>query len=184
MVLAGWHDPAEVLEHAGPTVLRACLADAQSLARHLLAERLNHLDSTSEAVLDCAAIIAAQPPHTWLEQIDYVTTRTNCGPGIVQQAVADAARRWTIDPLGEGQGQISNLGSVRARLQRAAQAPLSSDGQPDLVSTTAASATRRLHSRQSREPNSDGKTAVAVTTKHELVRSIDSRLTADTRNCP
>ncbi len=179
-------DPAEVLEHAGPTVLRACLDDAQPLARHLLDERLNHLDATPQAVLDCAAVIAAQPPHTWLEQIDCVTARTNPGPGIVQQAVTDAARRWTLDPLGEGQGQISNLESVRARLQRAAQAPLSSDGQADLVSRTAAAATRRLHSGQSRGPNSDGQTAPAVTTTHELqpldvwrelVRSIDSRLT-------
>jgi hypothetical protein len=137
-------------------------------------------------VLDCAAIIAAQPPHTWLEQIDYVTTRTNPGPGIVQQAVTDAARRWTIDPLGEAQDQISNLERVRARLQRAAQVPLSSDGQADLVSTAAAATTQRLHTGQSTELNSDHETAAAGTTTQkpppldvwrELVRSIDSRLT-------
>ena len=102
------------------------------------------------------------------------------------QAVADAARRWTLDPLGEAQGQISNLASVRARLQRAAQAPLSSDGQADLVSIAAAAATWRLHRGQSRELNSDGETAATGTTTQELrplevwrelVRSIDSRLT-------
>ena len=51
LAMPGGQDPAEVLEHAGPTVLRACLNDAQPLARHLLDERLNHLRATPQAVL-------------------------------------------------------------------------------------------------------------------------------------
>ena len=177
-------DPAEVLQHAGQTVLHSCLNDAAPLARHLLDERLNHLDEGSMVLPECAAVIAAQPSDTWVEQIDYVTARTNPGPGVVQQAIADAAQLWTLDPLGEAQGQISNRATVRARLQRAAQAPLSSDGQGDLVSAAAAAATQRLHGGQLGEPNSSG-TAADTTTQElpplevwrERVRSIDSRLT-------
>jgi len=183
----GGQDPAEVFEHAGPTVLRARLNDTAPLARQLLDERLNHLGEESQALLERAAVIAAQPPHTWMEQIEYVAELTNPGPGIVEQAVADAARRWTLDSIGEAQGQIGNLATVRARLHRAAQAHLSSDGQADLVSTAASAAERRLHSGQSRKPKSNGKTASTSTTTQELpplevwremVRSIDSRLTA------
>jgi DNA primase catalytic core len=183
----GGQDPAEVFEHTGPTALKACLNYAQPLAKHLLDERLNHLGEELQVLPECAAVIAAQPPHTWVEQIDYVTTRTNPGYGIVQQAVTDAAQRWTLNPLGEAQSQVSNLATVRARLQRAAQAPLSDDGQANLVSTAADAETQRLHGGQSGKPNSNGATAAAGTTTQQLppieawrqlAHTIDSRLTA------
>jgi len=124
-----------------------------------------------------------------MEQIDYITARTNPGPGVVHQAVADAARRWTLDPRGEAQGQISNLATVRARLQRAAQGPLSEDGQSDLLSTAAAAAMRRLHTGQSESLTAGGTTALegkGTTTQElpplevwrQLANSLDSRLTA------
>jgi len=182
----GGQDPAEVLEHDGPTALKACLNDAQPLARDLLDERLAHLGEELQ-VLPVCAVIAAQPPHTWVEQIDYVKARTNPEGGVVHRAVADAAQRWTLDPLGEAQHQIGELAAVRARLQRAAQAPLSDDGQADLVSAAAAATKPRLHSGQSREPNSNSATRTAGTTTQELppieawrqlAHTIDSRLTA------
>ena len=185
----GGQDPAEVLEHDGPTALLACLGDAQPMAWHLLDERLNHLGEESQVLPECAAVIAAQPPNTWMEQIDYVTVRTNPGPGVVHQAVAEAARRWTLDPRGEAQGQISNLATVRARLQRAAQRPLSEDGQSDLLSTAAAVAMRRLHTGQSEALTAGGTTALEgkgtatqelppLEVWRQLANSLDSRLTA------
>ena len=169
-------DPAEVLEHSGPTALGACLHDTFSLARHLLDERLGNLNRSPQTTDACAAIIAAQPPHTWAEQIEYVTARTNLVQGVVQQAVAGAAQRWTLDPLGAAQHQIGDLSAVRARLQQA-----------DLVLTADGAAKRRLHSGQrSEEPKPNGATALGAKTTNELARleacrqlahSIDSRLT-------
>ncbi|MDQ1538431.1 MAG: hypothetical protein QOE58_2824 [Actinomycetota bacterium] len=186
MAIWDGQDPAEILELAGPEALQARLNNAAPLARHLLDERLNHLTGAPQLLPDCAAVIAAQPPHTWVQQIEYLTARTIPGPGVVRQEVANAAQRWTIDPLVEAQGQISHIASVRARLQRAAQAPLSSDRQAELLSNAAAAATRRLHSGQSGELNSNHATAAAGTTTQELpplevwrelIRGIDSRVT-------
>ena len=188
LAMPGGQDPADVLEHAGPKVLRACLNDAQPLARYLLDQALNHLSEDPEVLPECATIIASQPPPTWMEQIDYVTARTNPGQGAVQLAVADAARRWTLDPLGEAQDQISKLAAVRARLRRAAQTHPSDNGQADLVSTAAAATTRRLHSGPSGHSKSNGATPIpgTITTQlppledwRQLANTIDSRLTAD-----
>ncbi len=188
LLLPAGEDPAEVLQNGGPTVLRACLDDALPLATHLLDERRNHLSTTTQGMGDCAAVIAAQPPHTWADQIDYATTSINTGQAAIERAVADAAQRWTLDPLGGAQAQISDLSAVRTRLHRAAQVPLSDEGQAELVSTATAAAARRLRSMQSGEPNSNGAPRSAGTTTQEppplqawqqLARSIDSRLTDD-----
>ena len=120
LCLAGGQDPAEVLQLGGPTALRDALADAEPLGWHLLDERLDHLGGTAQMLGGCAAIIAAQPPAAWMEQIDHAAGRTRPAPGTLQQAVADAAQRWTLDPLGRAQAQIGDLSAVRARRQRAA----------------------------------------------------------------
>jgi DNA primase catalytic core len=129
--MAGGQDPAEVLQLAGPTALRDALADAQSLGRHLLDERLDHLDGEAQMLGGCAAIIAAQHPRTWMEQIDHAAGRASPAPGTLQQAVADAAQRWTLDPLGSAHAQIGDLSAVRARLQRAAEIRRRADDQFD-----------------------------------------------------
>jgi hypothetical protein len=158
-------------------VLRACLTDAQPLARHLLDERLGNLSLTPRVIDACAAIIAAQPPHSWMEHIEYATARINPRQDAMQQAVADAAQRWTLDPLDAAKHQIGDLSAVRARLQLA-----------DLVLVADVAAKRRLHSgQQSGEPNSNGATAFGAKPTRELpplqawrqlAHSIDSRLTA------
>jgi DNA primase catalytic core len=142
LAMAGGQDPAEVLELGGPTALRAALADAQPLARHLLDERLNHLGEDPQVLAECAAIIAAQPPHTWLEQIDYAAARSNPGRGSFREAVADAARRWTLDPPGNAQAQIGDLSSVQTRLQQGAR--LWPDGTADLDPAAGVATRRRL----------------------------------------
>ena len=179
-------DPAAVLQHAGPATLRACLHDAQPLARLLLDERLAHLGDELQVLSDCAAVVAAAPPHTWMEQIEYLATRTNHEPGVVHQVVADVAQRWTLDPLGGAQRQIGDLAAVRARLQRGAPAPPSGDRQSDLVLAAEITARGRGDSGQSGAPNSHGATAVGGRTTHlpllepwrQLAHTIDSRLTA------
>jgi DNA primase catalytic core len=187
LALPPGQDPADVLEHAGPKALRACLNDAQPMATHLLDQRLNHISEDQEFLLECATIIASQPPPTWMEQIDYVTLRTNPAQGAVQQAVADAATRWTLDPLTGAQRQIADLAAVRARLQRRAQAPLSADGQSNVISAAATAAQQRLHTGQPGEPDSNGAKASAgpntqeprpVEAWHQLAHNIDARLTA------
>jgi DNA primase catalytic core len=163
-------DPAGVLQHAGPTVLWAALIDAQPLARLLLQERLTHAREQLQGLYDCATVIAAQPPHTWMEEVEFVAARSNHRPDVVRKAVADAAQRWTLDPLGRAQEQIGELAAVRSRLQRAAHAPRSAD-------------------RQSGEPDNsnDARPPAGTTTKgplppqawRELADSIDPRFTAD-----
>ena len=133
LAMAAGRDPAEVLQVGGPTALRAALQEAQPLGRHLLDERLNHGGDTAQMLGDCAAIIAAAPPHTWMEQIDHAAALMDPAPGTLQQAVACAAARWTTDPLGSAQAQIGDLTAVRDRLQRAATMPLRRGEQPDLL---------------------------------------------------
>jgi DNA primase catalytic core len=132
VLLPDGQDPAAVLQQGGPGVLRAYLDQAQPLARQLLDERLNHLGDSAQLVPQCAAIIAAQTPPTWAEHIDYAAARTSSGRGFLQQAVAGAARAWTLDPLAAAQTQIGNLSAVRTRLQQCAQLGLSTDGTPEL----------------------------------------------------
>ena len=151
LAMAGGQDPAEVLERGGPTALRAALEDAQPLARHLLDERLNHLGDNPQVLAECAAIIAAQPPHTWMEQIGYAAGRTNPGCGSLREAVADAAQRWTLDPLGNAQAQIGDLSSVQTRLRQGER--LWADGTADLDLATSVAAKGRLQRGQSMGTN-------------------------------
>ena len=132
VLLPQGQDPAAVLQRRGAGALRAALEGAQPLARQLLDERLTHLGDNPDLAAECAAIIAAQPPHTWAEQIDYAGARTRSGRGCLQQEVAGAARRWTLDPLGSAQTQIGDLSEVRTRLQHAAGRGTSAEGTCDV----------------------------------------------------
>jgi hypothetical protein len=181
-------DPAAVLQHAGPAVLWAALCDTQPLARLLLGERLTHPGQEPQVLSEVAAVIAAQPPHSWMEQIEFVTARTNLGPEVVQHAVADAAQRWTLDPLRSAQDQIGELAAVRARQLRGAPAPPSADRDFDLALVAGVAAKGRPHSGQPGEPTSCEQTmpAAGTTTRQlppleawrQLAHSLDSRLTA------
>jgi len=185
VLLPDGQDPASVLQQSGPGVLRACLDQAQPLARQLLDERLNHLGDNAQVVPECAAIIAAQPPHTWAEQIDYAAARTSSGRGFLQQAVAGAARRWTLGPLGAAQTQIGDLWAVRARLQHGAQLGVSTDG-TDLNLAAGRPAGAGRQNGQHRGTNSYGATASSTTTPQlpqvdpwlQLANSINPALTA------
>jgi DNA primase catalytic core len=153
VLLPHGQDPAEVLARGGPMALRACLQDAHPLARHLLDERRNHLGEGPQLLAECAAIIAAAPPHTWVEQIDYAGAGTNFGPGALRAAVAGAARRWTLDPLGSAQAQIGDLWLVRTRLQRAGEIPLPADGPSELIWGADLAAKPLPHRTQSGQPD-------------------------------
>jgi DNA primase catalytic core len=191
VLLPHGQDPAEVLARGGPMALRACLQDAHPLARHLLDERRNHLGEGPQLLAECAAIIAAAPPYTWVEQIDYAGAGTNFGPGALRAAVAGAARRWTLDPLGSAQAQIGDLRLVRTRLQRAGEIPLPADGPSEPVWGADLAAKPLLHRTQSGQPDLDGATASVdsatqepsplesspLESWRELAHSIDPRLT-------
>ena len=181
-------DPAAVLQHAGPAGLRAALIDAQPLALLLLDERLTRPGEELRVLADCAVVIAAQPPHTWMEQIEYLSARTNHGPALVYQGVADAAARWTLDPLGGAGEQIGELAGIRARLQRGARAPRPGDLLSGLGSTAQVADPARPDSGRSQAANSSSKTGPAPGAKtaqpwprrgwRQLAHSIDARLTA------
>ena len=162
--MAGGHDPAEILELGGPTALRAALDSAPPMAWHLLDDRLSHLGGGGQVIRECAAIIAAQPPHTWVEQVDHAAARTGGGRGALREAVAGAAARWTLAPLGSAQAQIGDLSAVRARQQPAAQMALPAGEACDLVLGTDLAATRGLHGRHL-EPGSKGAPAARSATK-------------------
>jgi len=169
-------------------VLRACLHDAHPLGRHLLDERLGNIGQDPGLLPQCAAIIAAQPPGEWVEQIDYAATRTGAGQDAIQEAVADAAQRWTLDPLGRAQAQIGNLSGVRARRQGAAQTRPATGKAADFVVAEDVATTQGLHgAKQPGQPGPNGSSARADTQAQELsppqrwrqlAASIDSRLTA------
>ena len=201
VLLPHGQDPAEVLARGGPMALRACLQDAHPLARHLLDERRNHLGQGPQLLAECAAIIAAAPPHTWVEQIDYAGAGTNFGPGALRAAVAGAARRWTLDPLGSAQAQIGDLRLVRTRLQRAGEIRLPAAGPSELVWGADLAAKALPDRTQSGQPDLDGATgSVGSATQEtqepsplkssplksssleswrEMAHSIDPRLTSD-----
>jgi hypothetical protein len=166
-------------------VLATALIDTQPLARLLLDERLTSPGVELQVLSECAVVIAAQPPHTWMEQIEYLSERTNHRPGVVQQAVADAAQRWTLDPLGGAQAQIGELARVRARSQPDAGAPPSDDRQVDLVRSADVAARARPFSPHSGGPHVVGAAAGGTTGTEPpqawrlLAQSIDSRLTAE-----
>ena len=164
VLLAEGQDPAAVLQHDGPEVLRCALDEAQPLARVLLDERLSHQRDNPQAVPECADVIAAQPPRTWAEQIDYAAARTTSGAPMVQQAVAAAAPRWTLDPLSCAESQIGNLASVRTRLQRAAQPRSSAHETGDLGPATGLGAGSRVGSAASGQTSSSGATGSGATT--------------------
>jgi DNA primase catalytic core len=188
VLLVGGQDPAEVLEHGGPTALRACLQDAHPLGAHLLDERLGNIGGDLRALPDCAAIIAAQPSGTWVEQLDYVATRTRAGRDAIAEAVAAAARRWTLDPLGSAQAQIGGLWAVRARRQDAAQMRPATGEASDLGLPEDVAATGGLHgAKHAGQSNPHGPPTPAGSQMQELsapqswlqlAASIDSRLTA------
>jgi len=179
-------DPADVLASDGPTALRACLNGAQPLAIHLLDERLDHLRDTAQVLAECAAIIAAQPPQTWVQQIDYASARITAVHGCLRHEVVDAARRWTLDPLGSAQAQIGGLSVARSRLAHAAPTQPCADPATGLDVATGAGAPGQLRrDHQCKNTTSVG-APTASTATHELptaapwrrlAHTIDSRLT-------
>jgi DNA primase catalytic core len=145
VLLVGGTDPAEIFEHRGPAALRTALYDAQPLSHQLLQERLRNIANDDLALLaEVAAIIAAQPPHTWGEQIDYAANRAGASHEAMTEAVAGAARRWTRDALGGAAAHISALSEVRARLVGTPQMP-SGTGKAPGRRPAAGSAAERTH---------------------------------------
>ena len=186
VLLPDGQDPAAVLQQSGPGALRCALDEAQPLARALLDERLSHHSGNPQAVAECADIIAAQPPHTWAEQIDYAAARTGAGVPLVQQAVAAAAPRWTLDPLPCAERQLGNLAGVRTRLQRAAQRLSAADGTGGLGPATGLGAGSGVGSGGCRQASSPGTTGSGPTSAEgplldswlALAHGIDPVLTA------
>ncbi|WP_246080390.1 MobF family relaxase [Modestobacter altitudinis] len=93
-------DPAELLETAGPEVLRQALANSRSLASALIdsriavyAERLHTVEGRVLAARRAAPIIAALPPTSWPTHLVSVVVRTGIAPEIALDEVLDAARR-------------------------------------------------------------------------------------------
>jgi DNA primase catalytic core len=164
VLLPQGQDPAAVLQQGGAGALRAALEGAQPLARQLLDERLTHLGNNPQVVPECAVIIAAQPPNTWAEQIDYAGARTRSGLGCLQQEVAGAARRWTLDPLGCAQTQIGDLSGVRTRLQHAAQRGTSAEGTCEVDLAAGLAAGRSLPDEQNRVTRPEGATTTGMPT--------------------
>ena len=109
-------DPAQILEHGGPTAIQQLLAHHQPLARTLIDDRISapgdRLHTTTghaRAIHAIAEVIGALPPHHWIDHITYATDRLNAAPGAVHLAVIDAGHAWTHDPRSLAQSRISAI---------------------------------------------------------------------------
>ena len=96
----------------------------------------------------CAAVIAAAPPHRWMEHIEYLAGCTNYRAALLQRRVAGAAGRWTLDPLARAQEQIRELAAAGVQLLDGRQVLSPADGQSGVGVGDAASR-RRLVGGQS-----------------------------------
>ena len=101
------HDPASLLQSAGPAALRQALTNPPTLARTLIdarveqfADRMQHAEGPFLAVRAAAEAIGALPPEHWLEHIDYLNSIVPTSPGESHLAVLDAGHAWTADPDG------------------------------------------------------------------------------------
>jgi DNA primase catalytic core len=107
LVIPDGHDPASMLQTAGPDALREALTDPPTLARTLIdsrvaqyAERMHQVEGPVLAVRSAAEAIGALPPEYWLEHIDYLNSVVQTLPGEAHLAVLDAGHAWTQDPDG------------------------------------------------------------------------------------
>lgn len=139
MALCCQEDPASLLADQGPTLLRAVLHNAGSLAVILIDERIGNIDSLTEQLTETAQIIAAQPPSHWHKAIDTVADQLSVPAGTVQKAVLDAAGQWNDDRRRVSGNQIAKSSAVRARIETTATAKAA-----DRWATLARSLDRRL----------------------------------------
>jgi len=121
LVMPDGHDPASLLQSAGPAALRQALTDPPTLARTLInarvgqfADRMHHAEGLVLAVRSAAQAIGALPPEHWLEHIDYLNTLVQLAPGESHLAVLDAGHAWTADPEGFTRARLTER-SIPAR---------------------------------------------------------------------
>jgi len=107
LVMPDGHDPASLLQSAGPAALRLALTDPPTLARTLIdarvgqfADRMHHAEGPVLAVRSAAEAIGALPPEHWLDHIDYLNSVVQTTPGESHLAVLDAGHAWIADPDG------------------------------------------------------------------------------------
>ncbi len=101
------HDPASMLQAAGPQALREALTDPPTLARTLIdarvaqfTDRMHQVEGPVLAVRSAAEVIGALPPEHWLDHITYLNTLVQTQPGESHLAVLDAGQAWSHDPHG------------------------------------------------------------------------------------
>ncbi len=138
LLMPDGHDPASVLQSAGPEVLRKALTDPPTLACTLIdariaqyAERMHQVEGPVLAVRSAAEVIGALPPEHWLEHIDYLNSVVQTLPGESHLAVLDAGHAWTQDPDGLTRKHLAERevppAPPRAYTDPAVDSPVSTD---------------------------------------------------------
>jgi DNA primase catalytic core len=111
-------DPADLLALRGLTALTEVLAGAQPLAEQLVDERLKNL-RPSQALLEAARVVAAQPSHHWDQGSTAISSRLGIPTVQVRQALRTFVNEWNTDPREAAQQPLQALREVKRGISTA-----------------------------------------------------------------
>lgn len=129
-------DPAQLVADNDTATLIAALDQAGLLADTLIEERLENLPA-ADAVLASAAVIAAQPVHTWEPSLRKVADRLALPADLIRTTLRPYLTAWTTNPARIVTSQLNASSQLRDRLTQAARrahwTPLLSRINPSLL---------------------------------------------------
>jgi DNA primase catalytic core len=106
-------DPAD-LARKDASLLADALRKAGVLGDQLIDERLDHLPTT-QAALEAASVLAAQPPERWTAGIEYIAERTGLPTTLVRAALIGPVRIWNEDARRCADHQLGRIAVTKKR---------------------------------------------------------------------
>jgi hypothetical protein len=85
------------------------------LGDHLIDERLDHVHPT-QAALDAASVLAAQPPEHWTSGAEHIAERTGVPAALIRAALVGLVRTWNDNPRRSADNQLTRVAEARKRL--------------------------------------------------------------------